>query len=225
MSKPIIILGTGGNCIDILDTLLDINDAHAHPVYHCLGFLDDDPNKHGTLIAGVPVLGALDAARDYPDVFLVNGIGSPHNFWKKADIIAKTGAPPDRFETIIHPSASVSRMARLGRGVVVFQQVAITSGVQIGDHVIILPQAVVSHDDVIGAYTSITGGVSISGNVEVGALCYLGTNCAVRGGVRIGARSLIGMGSMVLDDVPENSVMVGAPARFLRHTCGDEQGI
>jgi len=46
----------------------------------------------------------------------VNGIGSERNFWKKAAVIAKTGIPLDRFETIVHPTASVSRMATLGEG-------------------------------------------------------------------------------------------------------------
>lgn len=38
MSKKIIILGTGGNCLDILDTLNDINSARGEQVYECIGF-------------------------------------------------------------------------------------------------------------------------------------------------------------------------------------------
>ena len=216
--QPVIILGTGGNSRDILDTIHDVNDRAATPVYACRGFLDDAAARWGTRIHGVPVLGPLTSAPEHPDCAFVNGIGAPTNFWQKAEIIAKTGAAPEHFLTLIHPSASVSRTATLGRGVVIFQQVVITTHVTIGHHVIILPHSVVSHDAVIGDYTCLAGGVCLSGEVQVGASCYLGTNSSVIGRATIGAGCLIGMGSCVLRSVPPNSVVVGNPARFLRHT-------
>jgi sugar O-acyltransferase (sialic acid O-acetyltransferase NeuD family) len=221
MTKKIIIFGTGGNCIDILDTLNDINDARGTRVYECVGFLDDDERKHGKAFHGARVLGPLEAAREYADCVFVNGIGSSANFWRKRDIIAKAGIPLERFETIVHPTASVSRFAKLGRGVVVFQNVTITSNVMIGNHVIILPSSVISHDDAIGDYTCITGGVCISGGVTVGASCYLGTNSSIKDHLTIGDNCLIGMGSLVLNNVADNLVVVGNPARVLRKTIGE----
>jgi sugar O-acyltransferase (sialic acid O-acetyltransferase NeuD family) len=216
--KKIVILGTGGNSVDILDTLNDINDASSRHSYECLGFLDDNEDLWGKRILGVEVLGPLEKARGLDGCLFVNGIGAPTNFWKKEAIIGKTGATLDRFETVIHPSASVSRTATLGRGVVVFQHVVITSNVQIGNHVIILPNTVISHDDVIGDYTCIAGGVCVSGQVTIGRSCYLGTNSTIIGNSEVGDRCLVGMGSSVLRNVPPNSVVVGNPARFLRHT-------
>lgn len=216
MTKKIIILGTGGNCIDILDTLDDINDARGEQVYTCAGFLDDDASRWGQEISGVKILGALDSAAQYADCFFVNGIGSANNFWRKRDIIARAGMPRERFETVVHPTASVSRTATLGQGVVVFQNVTITSNVTIGDHVIVLPNSIISHDDVIGDYTAIAGGVCISGRVTVGHSCYLGSNSSIKEGVQIGDGVLVGMGSVVLKDVPSNTVVVGSPARALR---------
>ena len=81
-----------------------------------------------------------------------------------------------------------------------------------------LPNAVISHDDVIGDYTCITGGVYISGGVTIGHSCYIGTNSAINGNITIGNYCLVGMGSVVLKRIPENSVVVGAPAKFIRHT-------
>ncbi len=216
MTKPIIILGTGGNCIDILDALLEINDAHGASVYECRGFLDDDEQRWGREYFGVPVLGPLSKASTFTDCCFVNGIGSTANFWKKPTIIAKTGVSLERFETIIHPTASVSRMAQIRRGVVILQHVTIASNVTVGNHVIILPNAVVNHDVIVGDYTCITTGVAISGGVQVGTAVYLGTNCAIRSGLSIGEGSLVGMGSVVLKDVPSNTVVVGNPARALR---------
>jgi sugar O-acyltransferase (sialic acid O-acetyltransferase NeuD family) len=220
MAKKIIIFGTGGNCIDILDTLNDINDFNHQRIYECVGFLDDDEQKWGKDFYGAQVLGPLYAAREYADCFFVNGIGSSHNFWKKRDIIDKAGVALERFETIIHPTASVSKMSKLGYGTVVFQNVTVTSNARIGHHVIILPSTIISHDDVIGDFTCIAGGVCISGAVKIGQSCYLGTNSSIIDKVSVGDFCLIGMGSVVLSDVPDNAVMVGNPARFLRKTIG-----
>lgn len=216
--KRIIILGTGGNCVDILDTLNDVNAAGGQTVYQCVGFLDDNPQMIGTEIAGVKVLGSLDSAARHADCSFINGIGSPLNFWKKEAIIARTGLALERFETLIHPTASVSRMAELGRGVVVFQHVTVTARVRIGHHVIILPNSVISHDDVIGDYTCVAGGVSVSGGVRIGPASYLGAGSSIKGNLTIGGRCLVGMGSVVINDVPDNTVVVGNPARPLRKT-------
>lgn len=216
--KPLIILGTGGNCFDILDTVMELNARAPAPIYECIGFLDDNPDRWGLEFFGVKVLGPLEAAGRFPDAVFVNGIGSERNFWRKDAIIARTGLPPERFETIIHPTASVSRLSTLGRGVVVLQNVTIASGVRVGDHVIVLPNSVLSHDTVIGDYTCVTGGVCISGNVRVGRCCYLGTNSAIIGNVTIGDYCLVGMGSVVLHSVEANQVVVGNPARVLRPT-------
>lgn len=216
MTKKIIILGTGGNCIDILDTLNDINEARRERVYECVGFLDDNAETHGREILGVRVLGALGSAPNYTDCFFVNGIGSVRTFFKKREIITRTQLPRERFETIVHPTASVSRTARLGNGVVIFQHVTLTYNVTIGDHVIVLPATVLSHDDVIGDYTTIAGGVCLSGNVRVGEACYIGSNASIKDGVTLGDACLIGMGSVVLRDVEAKSIVVGNPARVLR---------
>jgi sugar O-acyltransferase (sialic acid O-acetyltransferase NeuD family) len=220
MSSPkrILILGTGGNSVEIFDTINEINSIGDSPQYECLGFLDDDQSSWGKLVCGVRVLGPLTAAKDYPDVWFVNGIGTHTNFWKKDAIIAKTAVPNDRFQRLVHPSASVSRMSEIGHGTVVLQNATVTSNTKIGSHVVILPNSIISHDTSIGDYSCVAGGASISGGATVGVSCYLGANSAIRERVKIGDCSLIGIGAVVLQDVPENSVMVGNPAKFLRYT-------
>jgi len=216
--KKLIILGTGGNCIDILDTVNDLNESNGHTIYECIGFLDDNQENWGKVYFGIEVLGPINSASNYNGCFFVNGIGSSFNFWKKKDIISKTQVPLEQFETIVHPSASVSKMAKLGHGTVVLQNVTIASNVNIGNHVIILPNTVISHDDSIGDYTCITGGVCISGGVTIGNSCYLGTNSAIIGNIAIGDYCLVGMGAVVIDGVEENTVVVGNPAKMLRKT-------
>jgi sugar O-acyltransferase (sialic acid O-acetyltransferase NeuD family) len=216
--RKIVILGTGGNSVDILDTIHDINANHLTCAYECVGFLDDNELLWGKELHGVRVLGPLIIAPDWNDCYFVNGIGTVTNFWRKDSIVAKTGVSHEKFETILHPTASVSRTAHIGRGVVVFQNVTIASNVKIGSHVIVLPNSIISHDSVIGDFTCIAGGVCISGGVTIGPWCYLGTNSTIINNVAIGELSLIGMGSVVLTSVSPNSVFVGNPAKFIRPT-------
>jgi sugar O-acyltransferase (sialic acid O-acetyltransferase NeuD family) len=161
-------------------------------------------------------LGPLATAINQADCVLVNGIGSPNNFWRKAEILRTTGVPIERFETIVHPQASVSSFARLDRGCVVLAGAVVGARAELGEHVILLQGAIVSHDCRIGEYASVASGACLAAGVEVASASYLGANVSVRGGLKIGSRSLIGMGSLVLADVPPNSVVVGSPARLLR---------
>ncbi|MBX3038102.1 MAG: acetyltransferase [Anaerolineales bacterium] len=217
MTKRIVILGTGGNCIDILDALLEINRSKNEPIYECIGFLDDNPAKLNQSFHGVSVLGNLQMAREIKECSFVFGIGSVSNFWKRKDILSKLKIEEDRFEIIIHPTASVSQWANIGQGTVIFQNAVVTSNAKIGSYVMILPNSIISHDDLIGDFTCVAGGVSISGNVKIGESCYVGANASIKEGIEIGKHCLIGMGSVVLNNVSENSIMVGNPAKFLRN--------
>lgn len=217
-TRKIIIIGSGGNCTDILDTLLDINETGKKVKYECIGFLDDNPDRLNSSYVGVKVLGSLSEANKFQDCFFIFGIGSPSNHRKRREILATTCLKDSQFETIIHPSASVSRMAHIGTGTVIFQNATITSNVIIGRHVYILPNSIISHDTVVGDFTCIAGGVSISGKTHIGQSCYIGTNACVREGKLVGDFSLVGMGSVVVKDVPANITVFGNPAKPIRES-------
>jgi acetyltransferase-like isoleucine patch superfamily enzyme len=52
--------------------------------------------------------------------------------------------------------------------------------------------------------------------VSARPLLLVGAGAVVREGLRIGAGALVGMGSVVLADVPAGAVWAGNPARPLR---------
>lgn len=74
----------------------------------------------------------------------------------------------------------------------------------------------VAHDVVIGKHVGLVAGTSLGGSCEVGDYTFIGINVSVKPQVRIGKRCLVGMGSVVLEDVPDDVVVVGNPARILR---------
>lgn len=59
-------------------------------------------------------------------------------------------------------------------------------------------------------------GVSRRGPVEIGDGAWLGQNVVVGPGVRVGHGAVVGANSVVLTDVPDRAVAVGAPARVIR---------
>jgi lipopolysaccharide O-acetyltransferase len=52
--------------------------------------------------------------------------------------------------------------------------------------------------------------------VEIADGAWLGQNVVVGPGVRIGSGSVVGANSVVLEDVPDRHLAVGAPARIVR---------
>jgi acetyltransferase-like isoleucine patch superfamily enzyme len=55
-----------------------------------------------------------------------------------------------------------------------------------------------------------------SAPVSIADDCFIGARAMVLKGVSIGARSIVGAGTVVVKDVPEDSVVVGNPARVIR---------
>ncbi|MEZ5189600.1 MAG: NeuD/PglB/VioB family sugar acetyltransferase [Schumannella sp.] len=211
-AQPVIVLGAGGSCRDIVDAMLDVNRAAGERVFEPLGYLDDDPAKAGVVLGGVPVLGPLSSWGEHPEAFFVDGLNGVELTRRKRGILEGLGIPRERFVTVVHPTASVSAMATLGAGSVILQNATVNSAARIGDHVMVLPGSVISHDTVVGDYSYLTPGVVLAGYVEVGEGAYLGARSAVHHRVAIGAGAVVGMGSVVLHDVPAGATVKGVPA-------------
>ena len=213
--RPLVILGVGGNCLDLLDAINEINRRER--TYEVRGFLAPDPDRSPAELCGLPVLGAVDEAPGFAEDVLFAGFTfgtSTYGRWP--GIIKALGLPQERFATIIHPAAYVSPQARMGSGSMVLSGVSVGAEAEIGDHVIILQNVGISHHDVIEDFNCICTGASFSGKVHVEKNCYIATNATVVGSIRIGEGSLIGAGSLIRHDVPPGEVWVGNPARKLR---------
>lgn len=67
-------------------------------------------------------------------------------------------------------------------------------------------------------------GVEGIAGVEVGDGAWLGQNVLIGPGVRVGRGAVVGANSVVLSDVPDFAVAVGAPARVVASASGGEDG-
>jgi sugar O-acyltransferase (sialic acid O-acetyltransferase NeuD family) len=215
MIKPqsLIILGASGNGCDVLDVVDAIN-ASAR-TWEVAGFLDDSMPERGEF-RGLPILGRLSDAGGFDRAAFINAIGSDRNHRRRREIVAQADVGSERFATLVHPGASVSRRARVGRGCCINFAASVAGNVAVGDHAWLGPGCIVGHDAVVEEYAVLAPGAVVSGLARVGDSAYIGASACVRQRVRVGERSLVGMGAVVLRDVAADSTVVGNPARLLR---------
>ena len=118
--------------------------------------------------------------------------------------------------SVIHPSCQIGSDVRVGVGSCLAPGVIVTTSASIGNHCIVNVKVSISHDSVIEDFVNLNPGVTIAGNVRIGQGAYIGAGARIREGCTIGAGALVGMGSVVLRDVPPGEVWCGQPARRLR---------
>lgn len=207
-------IGAGGHAKVIIDILKMRSDIKI------VGLIDSNPELHGKSVMGIPVLGGDELlsglkAQDITHAFI--GVGSvvPDNPRKHLyETLRKHGLKPIH---AIHQSAVVSESAHIGEGTVVMANAVINPNASVGVNCIINTGAIVEHDCVIADHVHISTGVKLGGNVVVETGAHVGIGAAVRQGIRIGRSALVGAGAVVVEDVPDNKLVVGVPARIIKN--------
>ncbi|WP_343913456.1 acetyltransferase, partial [Ornithinicoccus hortensis] len=191
------------------EALAVIRATNSHRV---VGLLDDDERLLGQDVDGVEVLGGLDSIERFPEAQLLLCAGAGHD---RRLIQERLAAPPDRYATVLASSVDLAGDTVVGRGSILLGGVVATASVDIGSHVVIMPNVVLTHDNRIRDFATLCAGVTLGGAVDIEPEAYLGMASTVRQGVRVGAGGTLGMGSVLLTDLPPHEAWAGVPAHQL----------
>jgi acetyltransferase EpsM len=204
--QDILLFPYSGTAIEALDCLKGD--------WNCVGFISDDSSLIGQQKFGIKIYDRR-AFSEFPNAKILAVHGSPSSYLRRSSILRGLKIESERFATVIHPKATISPLAQVGRNVLIMAGVVITANAVIEHHVVILPNCVVHHDSHIGEYTLIAANATIAGNVKIGSCCYLGASCTIKNGVQIPNETLVGMGANVINSLENSAILVGNPARPL----------
>ena len=173
------------------------------------GFVEENCIREGQKIHGKEVKDAsvIDALPK-GSVF-VGAIGSP----KRKRWIEKIEQKGFNFDTVVHPSTIVGDFVNIGEGCIACPGVILTCDIKVGRYSIINIGSTINHDCIIGDFTTIGPGVSIAGNAKIGDECWIGIGVKIINEVSVGRGSFIGAGAVVTENIPENVLAVGIPAK------------
>jgi UDP-perosamine 4-acetyltransferase len=208
-------IGAGGHAKVVLDVLKLAGGSEV------VGLLDRDAELWGKRFLGVPVLGGdelLSGLRCQKVDFAFIGVGSTGDTRPRRRLYEMAREYGLTMLQAIHPNAVVSSSASLCDGVSVMAGAIINPDARLGSNVVVNTGALVEHDCILEDHVYVATGAHLGGSVHVGEGAHVGMGASVRQGVRIGRGSIVGAGAAVVEDVPDNVVVVGVPARILR-TC------
>ena len=91
--------------------------------------------------------------------------------------------------------------------------------IEIGDHVAIAGGSeIITHDGAIWSFLDEFTNADVFGKVIIGNNVFIGNNCTILPNTIIGDNCVVGAGSVVRGKFPENSVIVGNPAKVVMKT-------
>jgi 2,3,4,5-tetrahydropyridine-2-carboxylate N-succinyltransferase/tetrahydrodipicolinate N-acetyltransferase len=129
-----------------------------------------------------------------------------------------------KYNARIEPGVYIRDQVEIGDGCVIMMGAVINIGAKIGENTMIDMNTVLGGRATVGNNCHIGAGTVLAGVIEPPSAdpviveddVLIGANAVVLEGVKIGRGAVIAAGSIVIDDVPADSVYAGAPAKKIK---------
>lgn len=209
--RKLIVIGGGEHACVVLDAAMSRPD-----LFRILGVADADPVPKAVRDMKAVHLGsdlsALKYASDPHTVFIlgVGGLESQPTAIRLAGLYTSRGA---RFAAVVHASATVAPGARIGAGAFVAARAVVQTGARVLRHAVVNTGGILEHDARLGIFAQMAPGVVAGGGTRIGARAFVGLGATIRDHIQIGSGAIVGMGAVVVCDVPTNALVIGVPAR------------
>ena len=209
----VIVIGGPGPAVSIGNAILQSGEKYGTRLEFA-GILND--SLAGKEINGFPVLGGLSEApefekRGYKFIFTIYKIGGQ---FQRISLFNGLGIAEHSLCTFVHPLAYVAPDAELAPGVVVMPHANVSHGTKIGLGSLIMSNAYVGHDTRVGKHCFIAATSCTGSYVCIEDGVWIGFNVTIRGRQKIGKYAAVGIGSVVVSDIPDEELWIGNPARF-----------
>lgn len=203
----IIIIGAAGCGREVANWIEDINKTE--PTWNILGFLDDNPDALKGFPCKYPILGTIKDHEPLENVRYAMGIASPAVKKIIGPAMMEKGA---RFASVIHPSVRVYSEFEPGVGLIAYPNAKIATGCRIGNFVT-LQSTILGHDAELEDYVTVSSSCGITGGTKLHEGCFIGDHACISVGLEVGKNAYVGIGSVVIRSVEENTRVFGNPAR------------
>lgn len=207
-----LIIGAKGFAKEILEIM------HRKEEITNIAFFDDVNDDLDKFLFGTfPIMNSLEQAKTFFEIQgnqFTLGLGNPKlrfELYKKFKNIGGV------FTSLIHPSTNIGSYAvEIGEGCNILSGVNISNDVTIGKGCILYYNAVVTHDCNISEFVEISPSVNVLGRVKIGKFSHIGANATILPDITIGRNVVVGAGSVVTKNIPDNTLVMGVPAKKIR---------
>jgi sugar O-acyltransferase (sialic acid O-acetyltransferase NeuD family) len=171
------------------------------------GIFDD--NKNFILSNNHKVLGSYNPnLRTDEDLIITIG---DNKIRKKISMLIK-----HNFGICISKYSICDKFIKLGKGSVILHGAIVQRDTIIGEHVILNTASSIDHDCVLNDFVHISPGVRLGGGVSIGEGTHIGINASVIPNLKIGKWCTIGAGAVIINDIPDFSLVVGNPGKVIK---------
>lgn len=207
--EKIVLIGAGGHAKSVVDTI------ESGKQYEIAGFVSNDDigkkvYKDYLCIAHDSDLSKVYASGIQNAFISIGYMGKGQIRNELYELLCRIGF---QIPAIVDVSAVIGNSARIGAGAFIGKRAVLNANAIVDEMAIVNTSAIIEHDAYVGKFSHVAIGAACAGNVQIGCSTFIGANAVIIQGVKVGSHCVAGAGAVVTEDVADNTMVCGVPAR------------